>query len=184
MKKFGFVCMSIFLCFQSYKLIGLFDKLHNVNWGLAIFYAFLVNLFVTGVFAFLVFGTNIQRLLPDSYYHVMNPKRLKYVYEIFRVDLFRTFLLATVWKNEKDQKKFFDGTIGGLETLDINSRDSEFGHLVPFLILTGITIYLLVLAKYKIAFVTMLINIVFNFYPIPLQRHHRMRIQIMKKRIS
>ncbi|WP_394804428.1 glycosyl-4,4'-diaponeurosporenoate acyltransferase CrtO family protein [Portibacter lacus] len=58
----------------------------------------------------------------------------------------------------------------------------EFGHLIPFLLICLISIYLLVIGLIKLAVFTLLINIVGNLYPIILQRHHRMRIEKIRKR--
>lgn len=59
---------------------------------------------------------------------------------------------------------------------------SEFGHLIPFLILSIVSIYLLMVGLSKLAVFTLLINVIGNFYPIILQRHHRMRIQLIEER--
>jgi acetolactate decarboxylase len=88
--------------------------------------------------------------------------------------------LATVWRKKEKQRTYFDGTADGLANLDTQSRKSEFGHVLPFVLITLICSYALVRGMYYLVVFTMLINIIFNFYPVLLQRHHRMRIQRIK----
>ena len=181
-KKVFFTFLSIFLFYQSMKTAGIIPLMDINSWGISIFLAVLMNLFVTGAFAYAGFIYPTERLLPDSYYKITNVSLQKKMYRIFNVNYFRKFLLATVWKKKEAQKKYFDGTKNGIDNLDVQSKKSEFGHLIPFVILVVLSVYWLVLVKWKIALVTTIINVFFNFYPIILQRHHRMRIQLIGER--
>ena len=182
-KKGGLLLMSVFLISQSYKLI---ENLPNFTSGgiLAFLIAFLLNLFVLGVFAFAGFALPTQKLFPESYYKVKNSKRLKKWNKLLKMEYFRKFLLATVWRDKNQQKGYFDGTKAGIEKLIVNSKKSEFGHLIPFWILNGLVIYILVLGSYQLAFWTFFINVFANLYPILLQQDHRRRIDILKRRMN
>ena len=79
------------------------------------------------------------------------------------------------------QKNYFDGTINGLTDFEIKTKKSEFGHLIPFILLTIICIYFVMKKLFWGAFFAMFINIIFNFYPVILQRHHRSRTARLKK---
>lgn len=59
---------------------------------------------------------------------------------------------------------------------------SEFGHLIPFIIISFVSSYLILIDLVKLILFTLLINLIGNLYPIILQRHHRMRIQILRKK--
>lgn len=144
--------------------------------------AWIINLFVTGVFALPTFAFSVQKLLPGSYYKIRNPRKLKTFFKKINGELFRKFLLATLWKSQKQRAKHFDGTVKGIENLETQSKKAEFGHLIPFILLVFIAIYLVFVGQWKLAIPTLLINIIGNFYPIILQRHHRMRTSILKKR--
>ena len=144
--------------------------------------AFFINLFITGIFAFSGFAFPTQKLLPNSYYQIHHPKTLKKIYESLRVHMFRQILLATIWKSQKQRKKYFNGKENGIPNLEEQSRKSEFGHLIPFIIIGFVAFYLFVIGLTKIGLISLLINLIGNFYPIILQRHHRMRIQLIKKR--
>lgn len=152
-------------------------RFESTNWATMVFIGWIINMFITGIFAFLTFALPIQKLLPDSYYKVRQPKRLKKWYKILKVDWFRQFLLATIWRNKAQQKGYFDGTKEGLTNLIERADKSEFGHILPFVIINIISIYLITINLYGLAIPTILFNIFGNFYPVLLQRHHRMRIQ-------
>ncbi len=181
-KKILLSLATCFLIWQSYVLLFNIDNLITDSWGLTIFIAWIINLFITGIFAFSGFAFPTQKLLPQSYYHIHNPKRLKKTYELLGVDLFRKILLATIWKSQKQRKKYFDGKEKGISNLVEQSEKSEFGHLIPFIIICFICIYLITIGAIKLAVISLLINLIGNLYPIILQRHHRMRIQIIRKR--
>ena len=181
-KKVLFTIFSIFLIFQSIKLIGIISSLNVEAWWVNIILAILVNLFVTGIFAFAGFIYPTERLLPRSYYQIHNVSFQKKIYKLFKVEIFRKFLLATVWRKKEMQKTHFDGTKSGIDNLILQSKKSEFGHLIPFILLLLLSYYFEIIGKSNVAGITQIINIFFNFYPILLQRQHRMRIQLIRER--
>ena len=175
--------MSIFLIQQSLQLI---ENLPNfeAEGRSGFFIAFLLNLYVLGVFAFAGFALPTQNLFPQKYYKINNGKSLKIWNKRLRMNYFRKFLLATVWRDKEAQRKYFDGTKTGLEKLITNSKKSEFGHLIPFFILNGLVIYILILGKLQLGFWTLFMNIFANLYPVLLQRDHRRRISVLSDRLS
>lgn len=181
-KKILFSIFSIFLIFQSIKLNGLTVAMDADFWGFNILLGVLVNIFVTGVFAFSGFVYPTQRLLPNAYYKVSNVSFQKKIYKLLRIDLFRKFLLVTFWRKSEMQKTHFDGTRKGIDNLILQSKKSEFGHLIPFIILLCLSLYWIGLGQWKVGIVTTIINLVFNLYPVFLQRQHRMRVQFIRER--
>lgn len=157
------------------------EFIENPTWYIQLFLALIFNLFITGIFAFAGFALPTERLMPLKYYEISNSKILKFWFEKLKVELFREFLLATVWKNKQQQKKFFDGTIGGIKHFEVQTQKSEFGHLIPFFLISIVCVYLAKRGFWWAVFFTMLVNVIFNFYPILLQRHHRSRLARMKK---
>lgn len=181
-KKILFTLFSIFLIVQSINAVGAISDMDVDSWIVNLLLAIMINLFVTGVFAFTGFVYPTERLLPEAYYRISNILFQKSTYKILKVDVFRKFLLATFWKKKEMQKTHFDGTRSGIANLIVQSKKSEFGHLIPFVILLSLSIYWNILGKSVIAVLTQVINILFNFYPIMLQRQHRMRIQLIRER--
>jgi hypothetical protein len=139
------------------------------------------NMFITGIFAFSGFAFPTQKLLPKSYYHIYRPRRLKKTYSILRVNLFKQILLATLWKSQNQREKYFNGKENGISNLVEQSMKSEFGHLIPFVLICIMSVHLIINGAVDLGLSSLIINFVGNFYPIILQRHHRMRIQILRK---
>jgi hypothetical protein len=181
-KKILLSLASLFLIWQSYNLLYNIHKLDINSWGISFFIAWLINLFITGVFAFSGFAFPTQKLLPPYYYRILQPKKLQQIFKVLKVNWFRKVLLATLWKRRKQRKEFFDGTKSGIANLVEQSMKSEFGHLLPFIIICFVSGYLLVVGQTTLAVFSLLINFIGNFYPILLQRHHRMRIQMISNR--
>jgi len=181
-KKILLSLATCFLIWQSYVLLFKIDNLIIESWGLTFFFAWIINLFITGIFAFSGFAFPTQKLLPQSYYYIHNPKSLKKIYKVLGVNWFRKILLATIWKSQNQRKKYFDGKEKGISNLVEQSEKSEFGHLIPFIIICFLSLYLIAIGAIKLAVLSLLINLIGNLYPIILQRHHRMRIQFIRKR--
>ena len=181
-KKLLLIAASLFLIWQSVNLLTQLPDVGETSWGQAFFLAFLLNLYLTGMFAFAGFALPTQKLLPASYYQIHHARRLKTFYSGMGVPLFRQFLLATFWRSKSQQKRYFNGKRDGLAHLETQSMKSEFGHLLPGIVIAVVVVYLLFLGLYLVAVFTMLLNILANLYPILLQRHHRMRISVLKKR--
>ena len=180
-KKILLSIATIFLIWQSYSLLSIINKLEINSVGLLIFIAWIINLFITGIFAFSGFAFPTQKILPEGYYKISHPKKLKKICKVLRIDLFRQMLLATLWKSKKQRKKYFNGKKNGIPNLIEQSKKSEFGHFIPFIIIFFLSAYLVVIGLTKLGVCTFLINFIGNFYPIILQRHHRMRIEIIRK---
>ena len=181
-KKILLSIATVFLIYQSYNLLRVIDKLEIDSWGLIIFIAWIINLFITGIFAFSGFAFPTQKILPTSFYKIHHPRRLKKIYKLLKVNMFRKILLATLWRNQKQRKKYFNGKKNGISNLENQSMKSEFGHFIPFLLICLLCVYLIIIGLNKLSVFTFLINVIGNFYPIILQRHHRMRIQIIRRR--
>ena len=103
-KKILLILAAIFLTYQSYILVTRIHNFQAESWIALFFIAWIINLFITGIFAFSGFALPTQKLLPESFYTVRNPSALKKIYQSLNVNLFRTFLLATVWRNKEMRK--------------------------------------------------------------------------------
>lgn len=181
-KRFVFVSFSIFLIYMSYDTIGALARVDSIEWPWIIFAAWVINMLVTGIFAISGFVLPTQRLLPASYYAIHQPKRLLKCFRLFRVEIFQKFLLATLWRSKQQNKTYFNGTAAGMTHLEVQSQKSEFGLLIRFLLLIFISTFFVLQGKTALGVSTLIINILGNFYPILLQRHHRWRISRIRQR--
>jgi|GEM_PF-308033 len=175
---------SLFLAWQSINLIRQIEFFSTDNLFLTFLLAWVITLFVTGVFAFLVFAYPIENSLSNSYYSIRQPLLLKKWCNWLKIDYFRQALLMTLWKSKKQQSKYFNGRTDGLQQLNQQTKKSEWGHLFPFIIISFIIIYLIGLQLFRLSLFVLILNIVGNLYPILLQRHHRMRIQQLDSRYN
>ncbi len=183
LKKIFHVLFSLFLL---YRLIELMKKLLASQVtslvGIEIFFiGFMITLYITGVFAFpgFVFPTN--RVLPERYYQVKHPDKIKWWYNVLGVKYFKTLLLVFFWGKKNNRKKYFDGTKNGLQNFIYQTKQSEFGHLAAFVAISITSIVLLQHGYFKLTAIVTLINIIGNLYPVILQRHHRSRIGRLAK---
>ena len=176
-KKILFPLIALFLAIQSFYAVtmlayyGLDDSPL-----LAFFVAWVLNMCITGVFALLVFSHPVERLLPEAYYRIQRPALLKKVYNLLKVETFRKFLLLTFWRSREQRKKYFTGTRAGFALLDTQSRKSEFGHLLPFVLLTVASVYIFAEDNIWVPVFIFGWNVIGNLYPILLQRYHRLRL--------
>jgi hypothetical protein len=176
LKRILYTLATLFLVYQSTRLIMAFPVIKVSSIVGIIILAFLINLYITGVFAFLSFVFGVEKTLPDSYYKIKSPHFLAKFFKYTGGEYFRIFLLNTFWASKKQQNKYFDGTRTGIKNFITKSKKSEWGHLLPFIIISFASVYLFVLNMNYLAMATFIINVIGNFYPIILQRHHRARL--------
>lgn len=183
--KILFLSFSAFLIFQSYQLMmDLFSsKPEDLNTQETIFASFLMNLFITGIFAFPGFAFPTNKILQSNYYRLKNTKQLLQVYNMLGIGIYRKFLLVVFWGRKKNRLKYFNGTKSGLENFVFQSKQSEFGHLGAFVCISVLSIVLLFKGFLLLVLFTTIINILGNFYPLILQRYHRVRIEKITDRI-
>lgn len=177
-KRILFPIFALFLAFRSIDLVQqvLSKGIEAYTPTQTFAVAALLVLFVTGVFAFPGFAFPTNRLLPRPYYTIKNPTRLKQVYHWLGIRYFRVFLLAFFWGSKKNRRKYFDGTRKGLQNFIYQAKQSEFGHLFAFVSLVLIAFLMLAYGHLYLFILLILLNVVCNFYPVLLQRYHRIRI--------
>ena len=175
---------SAFLTFRSVELVRqvLASKSGDLSTSEELIVGLLLTIFVTGIFALPGFALPTSRLLPNRYYQIKHPKVLLIWYKRLNVELFRKFLLVTFWAGTQNRKRYFDGTRAGFDNLIFQSKQSESGHLMPLIIIQIVAIAALAKGFTYIFVIATFINIIGNFYPIPLQRMHRYRIMRLSQR--
>ena len=181
-KRLLLTLASAFLAYQSYGLWAFAKTVPTLSPPAQAGYALALALFVTGVFAFAGFAWPTHRLLPDAYYAIRRPGRLRRAYRALGVEHFRRFLLATFWRSDAQRAKYFSGTRAGLGQLDTMSRKSEFGHLAPLVVLAVAAEVLIDSGAAWAAATLTVANLLGNGYPILLQRDHRRRLAVIERR--
>lgn len=177
-KKIALTILSLILGYNLIKLclVLLSFSENELSRLVNIIAAIAINLLSTGFIAFLGFAFPTNKLLPSRYYKLKNKQKLKSTYSILGVNFFRYFLLFTFYKKENN-KKYFNGTKSGITEFDYNTRQSEFGHLIAFILIEIIAVIFLSNNLIAIFLWIQPINIFLNFYPIILQRFHRIKTE-------
>ncbi len=179
LKKILFPVFSLFLIYRSYDLMKDLINSEPEKYGSSetFILSFLLSLFITGVFAISGFAYKTNKILPKLYYEVRNPEFLNFIYDIMGVRYFRVMLMIAFWGRKKNRLKYFDGTKKGLENFIFQTKQSEFGHLSAFVSIIIISVVLLFHEYYQLVVFLTIFNVIGNFYPIILQRKHRIRIE-------
>jgi len=178
LKKILFPLFSVFLFYRTIDLMNslLSSDPNDFGFSESLVVAFLLPLFITGVFAFPGFAYATSRLMGPKYFKLKYPEKLMRIYNIFGVKYFRVFLLIVFWGRGKNREKYFNGTRKGLQNFVYQSKQSEFGHLCAFVSILFVSIVLLIHGYFILIVMVTVINIFGNLYPIILQRFHRIRI--------
>lgn len=146
--------------------------------------AFLLTLFITGVFAFPGFVFPTSKVMPSGYWVPKNPPLLNSLFDTMGVNTFKSVLVLLFWGKRGNQKKYYNGTRKGLEAFNYQTKQSEFGHLGALVFLLLASVFLLLKGYYLLVFLMTALNIIVNLYPIILQRHHRIRIYRLAKDLN
>lgn len=180
MKKLFFILASIFLMFQTYQFLnGITEQKAFDHVGPALFFSWLLSLFITGIFAFAGFALPTEKLMPESYYKIKNENKLNRLYKLLRVDIFKKYLIKFIYGKPKKKADYFNGKRSGLDHFITNTKKSEFGHLMPFILISVLMIYLIIKGKLIFGLGLLFFNTLGNLYPILVQRHHRSRLARM-----
>lgn len=110
LKKILYILATLYLVSQSARLIAGFPVIKVSSFIGIIILAFVINLYITGVFAFLSFTFGVENTLPNSYYKIKSPQFLSKFFKYIGGEYFRIFLLNTFWASKKQRNKYFDGT--------------------------------------------------------------------------
>jgi hypothetical protein len=183
-KKILFTTLSLILAYNTYKLAIIFFKLSPEEFSLLaiIVLAVSFNILITGVVAFLGFAYPTRKILSNNYYQIKRPEKINLFYKWMGGKYFKSFLIKTFYR-EKDNKKYFNGTKSGVLLLDYNTKQSEFGHLIALILVFSLSMVLLFEGHKLIFFWMQPVNILLNFYPIILQRKHRIIVERLINRI-
>lgn len=179
LKKLILPILSLFLLYRSIELMRYLAAAQPSEFSLAesVFLAFILNLFITGVFAFIGFAYPTNRLLPKSFYTIKHSHFIKRLYKFLGLKYFRILLLFFFWGHKKNRQKYFDGSKAGLDNFIYQTKQSEFGHFAAFVLIFLCCMILLFNQYYLVVAIATFLNLIGNFYPVILQRHHRIRIE-------
>ena len=139
-----------------------------------------LDFYLLSIFA-VCFAWPIHRLFPDSYYEAVCSESFASVCTSLRIKQFRKLLRLTFWRPWLSKQFFFDGTRSGLARYDQNTRRAEFIHTLAFAVILLASLYIGMSGDSLLAGAVFLVNVVWNFYPVILQRYQRSRLLAARK---
>ena len=104
-KKLLHAGFSLFLIWQTFLLLENLSFNRSLSFSQSLLNAILLNLFVTGIFT-IVYSFPVYKLLPDNYYRINNPERLKSFCNLIKIEYFKKILLVTFWGKNKIKNIF------------------------------------------------------------------------------
>jgi len=141
-----------------------------------------LDFYLLGMFA-IGFAWPIHRIFPDLYYESVHSESFASVCTFLRIKQFRRLLRLTFWRPWLSKQFFFDGTRNGLAQFDQNTRRAEFIHAAAFVVILLACLYIGMSGDHLLAVAAFLVNVVWNFYPVILQRYQRSRLRVARKEV-
>jgi hypothetical protein len=140
-------------------------------------FAFLVNwLFMAWV---AISGQIVSfPLLTEAYYAEKAFEKTGRVYEIIGMRIFKNIVRRPPFTLLSPTLKFpAVKTEASLQALKTEMKKAETGHLLIFLVVSGLVIYALLGRQFLAALWLGLFNLAFNGYPVALQRYNRIKLR-------
>ena len=148
-------------------------------WGQSIVFAFGVN-WVLMMWA-IMFASNVVPLrLPAQYYVTRRFEKAGRLYDLVGVRWYRRLLRPLLWsvnpallRSERDARK----------TMIRATENPEAGHLLIFVVISGITLWALVSGWWETVAWLLLFNLLHNGYPVLSMRQLRARLNAVSTRL-
>ena len=120
---------------------------------------------------------------PAKYYDIKTFERTGRVYEHLGIRLFKKVVRRGPLTVFSPTLRFPKGkTTSALRYLDHEMQKAETGHMFIFMLMLIVTGYALVMAWFDAVGWILAFNVIFNGYPVMLQRYNRIRLQALIQR--
>ena len=113
-------------------------------------------------------------------FHYFSPRKWEQkgkVYEMLGINIFRKILVWVGWEKMNKKSNPVEKNKKAIANLHYRTKQSEFGHAIIFLIVLGFNIYVALEYGFLKSLWLLVLNILFNLYPIFLQRFNRPRLE-------
>ncbi|WP_414706134.1 hypothetical protein [Salegentibacter sp. UBA1130] len=115
--------------------------------------------------------------LSSTYFNPKEWENEGKIYKWFGIHAFRKILVWTGWEKLNKASNPVKKNFTALKHLEYNTRQSEFGHLIIFLIVLAFTIFVILYYGFQQSLSLIILNILLNVYPIGIQRYNRPRLR-------
>lgn len=127
--------------------------------------------------AVVLFVDALNSPFTSSFYDQKSWEQRGKIYEVLGVNIFRKVLVAVGWEKLTRKANPIEKSTKSLENLYHQTKKSELGHIIIFLIVLGFNIYVAFEYGFLKSLWLLVLNVLLNLYPIFLQRYNRPRIQ-------
>ncbi len=172
MKKWIIILISLCCGCLTIALAFSFQTIDN-NLLLANFKGVCFTISLSTIFIILGIIIPAYKILPHQYYKIWQPALLKFICKIIGVKLFGKIIVFLFYNKQKIKAAYFGSTQDKLAAFITKTERNEFGHLVPFVLITFFSVYLVIINRSIFVPAITLTNMLINLYPVLLQRHHR-----------
>ncbi len=132
--------------------------------------------FLLMLFTF-AFVEALKSQLSSPYFSEQGWEKRGKIYEILGINLFRKILVWVGWEKLNKRANPVDKSIAALLHLHQQTKKSELGHLIIFVIVVGFNIFVAFTHGAAASRWLFVLNILLNLYPVFLQRYNRPRLE-------
>lgn len=160
--------LGVFTCIIMYAIA--------VWQGLGSFlFAWILNFLLMVVV--LYFTESTKPKLTSNFFESKKWEKEGRIYEWVGINFFRKLLVIIGWEKLNKTNNPVKKDLNTLIQLEYNTRKSEFGHILIFIIVLAVTIFVTIQFSMKETIWLIILNVILNVYPILLQRYNRPRIK-------
>lgn len=169
MKKIALSCLIWIATIASSLLLAKSMRIDSLAFGWA--FNFLLMFWIS---IYVEFQTQD---LNSTYFASKDWEQRGKIYEWIGINLFRKFLVIIGWERMNKKANPIEKNKQALEHNLLRTKKSELGHLIIFVLVAIASLAVVVQSGIKSALWLSLFNILFNLYPVLLQRYNRPRIE-------
>jgi hypothetical protein len=123
-----------------------------------------------------IFTQTLKSPLTSSYFNEKSWEQKGKIYEYFGVNFFRKLLVIIGWEKVIRKSNPIEKNTNALTNLHNQTKHSEMSHLIILFIVLGFNVFVAFKFGLLKSLWLLILNSVFNLYPIFVQRYNRPRI--------
>jgi hypothetical protein len=128
-------------------------------------------------FSTLFFTQTLKSSLTYSYFNEKSWEQKGKIYEYFGVNFFRKLMVMIGWEKVRGKSNPIEKNTNALINLHNQTKQSEMSHLIILFIVLGFNVFVVFKFGLLKSLWLLILNTVFNLYPIFVQRYNRPRIE-------
>lgn len=124
----------------------------------------------------LLFTETLRSPFTSPYYEEQKWEADGKIYKRLGINVFRKLLVWVGWEKLNKKSNPVEKSTKALLQLHYRTKQSEFGHIVIFVIVFGFTVFVALEFGFVESLWLLFLNILLNLYPIFVQRYNRPRL--------